>query len=206
MQVPLNTAGVPIQAESRSLDLPRLPVLHWRALSWGHSSPVPSVIDLPHVTFVRSGRAAIALALATLAIGKGDRVLVPTYHCPTMIAPVVAAGADLVFFPIDERGAPRLDAIDPRSLSGVRAMLAAHYFGLPQSFAAVRAFCDTHKIAFIEDCAHALFGLSDGKPVGSSGDFAIASLTKFLPLAGGGCLAAMHCGIDMAVTRRPLHD
>jgi hypothetical protein len=70
----------------------------------------------------------------------------------------------------------------------------------------LRAFCDAHKIAFIEDCAHALFGLSEGKPIGASGDFAIASLTKFLPVTGGGCLAAARYDIEVETTRRPLHD
>ena len=152
---------------------------------------------MPQRVFVRSGRAAIALALKALKIGTGDRVLVPTYHCPTMIAPIVAAGASLSFFPIEASGAPCLPAIEALSRDGVRAMLAAHYFGLPQSLAAVRSFCDRHGIALIEDCAHALFGFADGHPIGASGDFAIASLTKFLPVTSGGCLAS---------ARRPIGD
>ena len=80
-------------------------------------------------------------------------------------------------------------------MQGVRAMIAAHYFGLPQPMAAIRGFCDQHGIALIEDCAHALFGMSDGRPVGRWGDYAIASLTKFLPVVDGGCLVPSR-GID----------
>lgn len=172
------------------LDLPRLPVLGWSTFSGPSRSTAPSILDRDDVLFTTSGRAAIALALRALRIGRGDRVLVPTYHCPTMIAPIVAVGAEPVFFPIDATGAPATAALDERQMQGVRAMIAAHYFGLPQPMRAIRAFCDEHGIALIEDCAHALFGVSDGRPVGRWGDYAIASLTKFLPVVDGGCLVS----------------
>ena len=175
---------------SAALGLPRLPALGWATFAGSSQSPLPCVLDAPNLRFTTSGRAAIALALRAAGVGAGARVLVPTYHCPTMIAPIVAAGAEPVFFPIDGSGAPRLDAFGERQLGRVRAMIAAHYFGLPQPMAGLRAFCDTHRIALIEDCAHALFGTSDGRPVGQWGDYAVASLTKFLPVVDGGCLVS----------------
>jgi perosamine synthetase len=175
-------------ATAKRLELPRLPVLGWSAFSGPRRSTIPSILDRDDICFTTSGRAAIALALRALRIGRGDRVLVPTYHCPTMVAPIVAVGAEPVFFPIDATGAPIVDGLHDDRMRGVRAMIAAHYFGLPQPMAAVRRFCDERGIALIEDCAHALFGQSDERPVGRWGDFAIASLTKFLPVVDGGCL------------------
>ncbi len=172
------------------MDVPRLPVLGWDSFSGARRSSIPCILDLPDLRFTTSGRAAIGLALRALGVGRGDRVLVPTYHCPTMIAPVVAAGAAPIFFPIDASGAPASRALDAIDASGVRAMIAAHYFGLPQPMAALRAYCDDRGIALIEDCAHSLFGAVDGRPVGEWGDYAIASLTKFLPVVDGGCLVS----------------
>jgi len=123
-----------------------------------------------------------------VGVGPGTRVLAPTYHCPTMIAPVEKLGAEIVFYPINAAGGPNmawLDAIDTR---GVRALLAAHFFGIPQPMQRLRWYCDQRGIALIEDCAHAFFGRSDGRPVGAWGDFAIASLTKFFPVNEGGLL------------------
>ena len=112
-------------------------------------------------------------------------MLVPTYHCPTMIAPVVHAGdgPDV----LSDHGAARRtwNGCAQADLAGVRVMLAAHYFGLPQPMAVIRTFCDERGINLIEDCAHAFFGVSDDRPVGSWGDVAIASLTKFFPGARG---------------------
>jgi perosamine synthetase len=177
-------------------DIPRLPVLGWEAFRAGAVAPMPSILDLPHCVFTTSGRSAIGLALEFLGIGPGDLVLVPTYNCPTMIAPVLNAGAQPLFFPIDAEGQPRrefFDALDPR---GVRAVIAAHYFGLPQSFGWLRRWCDDAGLKFIEDCAHAFFGQRDGVAVGASGDLAIASLTKFFPVVEGGCLVSSRYPLD----------
>jgi hypothetical protein len=168
--------------------LPRLPVLGWATFAGPRHSRLPCILDRPDLIFTSSGRAAIAFALRDLQIGPGDDVLVPTYHCTTMIAPVVAAGARPLFFPIDAAGAPRLDVIANMRISRARAIIVAHYFGLPQPMTAIRRFCDEHRIALIEDCAHAMFGQNENRPVGTSGDYAIASLTKFLPTTDGGCL------------------
>lgn len=168
--------------------IPRLPVLDWRSFSGAKHSSTPCLLDLPQTQLTHSGRASILLALEMLGVGQGDRVLVPTYHCPTMIAPVTQRQAQPLFYPLREDGSPDLAWIDAQDLSGVRAILAAHFFGIPQHLEPLRAWCDQRGIRLIEDCAHALFGVSDGKPVGSWGDLAIASLTKFLPVPEGGCL------------------
>jgi dTDP-4-amino-4,6-dideoxygalactose transaminase len=146
----------------------------------------PSFIDLARRQYTTSGRSAIFLALEALGIGAGDLVLVPSYHCPTMIAPVVTLGAKPLFYPIDDDGSPSRTWLDTLDTTGVRALLVAHFFGLPQPMALLRRWCDGRGVLLVEDCAHALFGRSDGHPVGSWGDAAIASLTKFLPVNEGG--------------------
>ncbi|MDQ8024023.1 MAG: DegT/DnrJ/EryC1/StrS family aminotransferase [Moraxellaceae bacterium] len=173
--------------------IPRLPTFGWHALRHSRRLPLPTVLDLPHRTLTTSGRAAIVLALRVLQVGPGDKVLVPTYHCPTMIAPVTACGATPVFFPITASGDADIAWLERQDTHGVKAIIAVHYFGLPLHFAPLRAFCDARGIAMIEDCAHALFGECDGRPIGAWGDVAIASLTKFLPVQECGVLASrMH--------------
>jgi dTDP-4-amino-4,6-dideoxygalactose transaminase len=189
------------EARVTPLALPRLPVLGWASFSGARGAPLPSVLDLPGAMLTSSGRAAIALALRSLGLRNGDRVLVPTYHCPTMVAPIVAAGAKPAFYPIDATGAPWLEAIE-NTTKNVRAMIVAHYFGLPQPMSRVRDFCDERGIVMIEDCAHTMFGEVEGRPAGSFGDFAIASLTKFFPTTDGGCLVAKDPGWPGAVLHR----
>ena len=168
--------------------IPRLPVFGWSAFSGERQAFEPSLLDTPNLNFTTSGRAAIALALERLGIVAGDAVLVPTYHCPTMVSPIVALGATPVFFPIGESGGPDVDALPSLDLARVRAIIAVHYFGIPQPLAKLRKWCDDNNVLLIEDCAHALFGASDRRNVGQWGDAAIGSLTKFLPVPEGGCV------------------
>jgi dTDP-4-amino-4,6-dideoxygalactose transaminase len=123
-----------------------------------------------------------------------------------MISPVVRLHGVPVFYPLTETGTPDLDWIS-RNCNGARAMLAAHFFGFVNSLAETRLFCDARKIGLIEDCAHAFFGRAGEHPVGSLGDVAIASLTKFFPVPEGGCLVSNQRVLgSLALTPRPLLD
>lgn len=168
--------------------VPRLPTLDWGTFTGPKTPGTPCLLKQPSAHLTVSGRAAILLALEMLQIGLGDKVLLPTYHCPTMVAPVVALGAQAIFYPINDCGAPDLQWIRQHHSTDIRAILVAHFFGLPQPLAEIRNWCDQQNVRLIEDCAHALFGVSGARDVGSWGDLAIASLTKFLPVPEGGCL------------------
>jgi dTDP-4-amino-4,6-dideoxygalactose transaminase len=60
----------------------------------------------------------------------------------------------------------------------------------------IREFCDRHGLLMLEDCAHCFLGEHKGKPVGSYGDYAIASSMKFFPIYEGGCLVSAHHSLD----------
>lgn len=171
------------------LPAPRLPVVGWNTFSGPLEAPVPTLLAHPRQVLTTSGRAAILLALECLAVGPEDVVLLPSYHCPTMVSPVMTLGAEAVFYPIDEHGAPRLDWLTAHVPARTRALLVPHYFGLPQPMDTARAWCDARGIALIEDCAHAMFGRAGARAIGSWGDVSIASLTKFFPTPEGGVLA-----------------
>lgn len=168
--------------------IPRLPVLGWDTFSGRRQASIPCILDAPKLAFTNSGRAAIYQALKTLSIGPGDSVLVPTYHCPTMIAPITTLRAEHVFYPIGSKGEANVGTLDKFRKPNTRAIITPHYFGLPQPMAQLRAWCDSSGVALIEDCAHAFFGKAGERNVGAWGDLAIASLTKFLPVPEGGCL------------------
>lgn len=167
--------------------IPRGPVPEAGWLRGPRAAPLPAVDDLPHTELTTSGRAAISRALRLLQLPPGTRVLLPTYHCPTMVAAVVHAGLQPHFYAQDAALRPLLDQLDAR---GAGALLVAHYFGHPRSLAAERAWCDQQGLALIEDCAHSFFGQAGERPVGAWGDFAIASVTKFFAVPEAGLLAS----------------
>jgi len=179
--------------------IPRLPLIGWDTFGRPKTGVPRSLLQSRHIRYTTSGRAAIALALRELGVGPGDQVLIPTYHCPTMVSPAVFSGARPVFFPITPSGAAAVDSLADKEFPRVKALLAAHYFGIPQPMKRVREFCDRRGIALIEDCAHSIFGVSDGRRVGSWGDLAIASTQKFFVTPSGGCLVSATHPIESIV-------
>jgi dTDP-4-amino-4,6-dideoxygalactose transaminase len=171
------------------IPFPKQPVFELDVLR-DRSTELPSLLDLPSSVLTHSGRSAIVLALELLGIGRGDRVLVPTYHCPTMIAPIERVGAEPSFYRLTSSGSPNLEHLEGSLVGRVRAMLVPHLFGIPANLEDAAKFCRHHDIALIEDCAHCFFGLAGQSPIGTTGALAIGSLPKFFPLMVGGILAS----------------
>jgi perosamine synthetase len=163
------------------------PSLNIGALSWrAKRQAPPSVLAVGQFRDTASGTAALALALRALGIGRNDAVLVPAYHCPSMIEPIFYCGATPRYYPIART--LEIDIAGPKSrwCSNARAIIVPHFFGLRQDVAAIRAL----GIPVIEDCAHMWFGGTEERPIGCDGDFAIASMPKFFPVRRGGILAS----------------
>jgi len=168
---------------------PRQPGLELRLRH--HRTPAPpSLLDLPHRLLLGSGRSAIRLALTLAGVRASDEVLVPTYHCPTMIAPVETLGAKPCFYPLDDAGLPDLQYLDQLDTRRARALLAPHLFGVARPMQPVADFCRHRGLSLLEDCAHCFCGEFSGAAIGTVGDFAIGSLPKFFPVATGGLLAS----------------
>lgn len=171
-------------------DIPTNPVLSWESFCGTRHSAIPSVLDAGSAIFVTSGRMAIALALRQMGVGPGQEVLLPAYHCVSMVAPVAWLGAGCCFYRIRPDTSVDFDDLARRLTGRTRILVAVHCFGFPQDGLALRRFCDEHGLLLLEDCAHAFFGASGGQPLGSHGDYAIASLLKFFPMLDGGCLVS----------------
>ena len=183
--------------------IPRGPVFSVTMLGKDRKVDLPRIDRQGQCLYTTSGRAAILLALRAFGVSHGAEVLVPSYHCPTMIEPAVRVGARPMFYPIGCDGKADMEFVRGVDTSRVKAMIAAHFFGLPIDLRDVRAFCDSRGVALIEDCAHAFFGSLHRNPVGTSGDAVIGSLVKFLPVTEGGCLILRAPDVQLPTLRRP---
>lgn len=131
-------------------------------------------------------RNAIYHALRALGVSPGDQVLVPAYLCTAAVSPILAFGAHVTFYGVGSRCELDFDDLTRRVTRKTKAVLAVHYFGFPQSLSRLVAWCSERGIALIEDCAHVLSGVVDGRAMGSIGDVSVFSWRKFLPLYSGG--------------------
>jgi len=173
--------------------IPVLPVVSGRDLFRRRRPDVPSVLDVGRPRLVSSGAEAIRGALLHAGVGPGDVVLLPAFNCPSMVTPIEALGATAAFFGITEELCFDVRAIEASLGPRARAVIVPHLFGRIQDLRAIRALCDARRLRLIEDCAHTFFGHRDGRTVGETGDYAIASPRKFMPLMEGGVLTSrMH--------------
>ena len=182
--------------------VPLAPVLSGASLRRGHGlRGLPSVLDAGQARLVTSGRIAIALALREMGIKPGDAVLMPAYHSPSMIPPVLHLGAAPLFYRLRPDTSPDLGDIAARLAPNVKALVVTHYFGFVQDLSTLRSFCDAHGLLLLEDCAHSFFGEHGGKPVGAWGDYAAASSMKFYPVYEGGVLVSARHGLGRVALR-----
>ena len=169
-------------------DIPVQPVLSWRSFRARGQETTSAVTDNGDVIFLTAARVAIAHALELAGVVPGQKVLVPAYHCVAMVEPLLHVDAQPVFYALREDLSVDLEDVARRIDGATRAFIAVNYFGFPQDLGKLRRFCDERGLSFVEDCAHSFFGTCAGRPLGTFGHFAVASLAKFFPVRDGGCL------------------
>ncbi len=154
------------------------------------------------------GRYALVEALKRAGVVPGSAVLLPAYHCRTIVESVLYLGAEARFYPMTADLRPDFSAMQGLVADGaVRTLLMTHYFGFSNALADARQFCEKHEMALIEDCAHAFYGEHEGHVLGTVGHFSVASAWKFLPLRDGAVLrdnTGMTAAMDLK--RQPIKD
>jgi dTDP-4-amino-4,6-dideoxygalactose transaminase len=134
-----------------------------------------------------SARYALYNILRQLRRDLQDEVIVPGYHCISMVEPICAAGYQILFYDVPNLKAPNLSGIHRLINSRTRAIVVIHYFGFYQDLEELAAECRRKGILLIEDFAHAMSSavlLTENKKL-FVGDVALFSLKKMLPTLDG---------------------
>jgi perosamine synthetase len=169
--------------------LPRDPRLSLSLLNpLARVRPLPPPFDTKPTFYLFWARNALYHGLQVLGLAAGDTVLVPAFHCASLVEPLIQQGAAVRFYRVDRDCAPDLDEIRAKIDKSTRAVLAIHYFGFPGPIRDLRDLCTHHGVFLIEDCAHLLAGRGAGGVLGEFGDISIFSWRKLLPVYDGGQL------------------
>jgi len=139
----------------------------------------------PHAVLVPSARFGL-YAVAKELLSRGDRVLISPITCRTVVEALLAAGVVPVFVDIE----PDTGNIDPGRLSdsvltAARAIVTTNLYGNPDNAPHLRRAAAKHDLLFIEDCAHVIHTVIDGRRVGSLGDISVFSFKKYFDEPGG---------------------
>lgn len=160
-----------------------------------------------HAVAVASCTAALHLAYLGAGVGPGDEVIVPSFTFVATAAAVLYCGATPVFADVVGPEAPVIDPAHVAALvtSRTRAVACVHFGGYAADVHDLKALCDGHGLALIEDAAHAPAATSARGAalgtVGAAGCFSLFS-NKVLSVGEGGLL----CTDDDALAagaRRP---
>jgi dTDP-4-amino-4,6-dideoxygalactose transaminase len=165
-------------------------------------------LDAPAVVAVSSCTAALHLALRVLDLPPGSEVIVPAMtFCATANA-IVHAGHQPVFADCD-RTTLNLDIDDVRRrlTPRTRAIVPVHFAGRPCDMAALGALAAEHRLALVEDSAHALEATVDGRHCGTFGDFGCFSfyVTKSMTTVEGGLVVARDARAARRIKMLALH-
>jgi len=132
-------------------------------------------------------------SLATLGLGAGDEIIVPSL---TYISPVNAiryVGATPVFADSDPvTWQVNVDDVAARITPRTRAIIVVHLYGQACDMVALAALANAHSLLLIEDCAEALGTRIGGRHVGTFGDIATFSFfgNKTITTGEGGMVVA----------------
>jgi perosamine synthetase len=168
---------------------PKDPILPWSTLlSFTKQTILPSPIPTHPTSYWFLARNALYQGLKALRLQPGDEVLVPAYHCNTLVEPIIQFGLNVVFYNIHQDSHADFKHLKSQIHTKTKTIVMIHYFGFPQTVAPFANLTKHHGLYLIEDCAHVLVGESDGIPLGSTGDISIFSWRKFLPIKDSGLL------------------
>jgi len=144
----------------------------------------------PHqVPFYRARNAIYHLFRALLGTNPGLRVLAPDYNSGNEIMAMRAAGVTLRYCPV--RSDMSLDPDDVERACRTHnpdLLYVIHYAGWAQPMTELVDLCRRRGMLLVEDCALSLLSDSDGRSLGSFGDWSVFCLYKTLPLPNGALL------------------
>lgn len=154
-----------------------------------------------YVTAVANGTAALHVACLAAGVGPGDEVIVSPITFAASANCVLYCGGMPVFADID----PETWNINPVKIrekvtERTKAIVAVDFGGVHVGSDAIREICDEFGLVFIEDAAHSLGTVHDGKPVGSIADITTLSFhpVKTVTTGEGGAV----CTDDPELARR----
>ena len=134
-----------------------------------------------------SGSDALLVALLTLGIGEGDRVICPSFTFFATASAITRLGAEPVFVDIDP-ATFNLDiekveqAITPKT----KAIIPVHLFGQCADMTAIMELAGRYNLKIVEDCAQSIGATHQGQGSGSFGDVGCFSFYPTKNLGGMG--------------------
>src|SRR2546421_7135508 len=147
-------------------------------------------VGAPYAVALSSGTAGLHLLARSAGLGRGDEAITSPISFVSSANCFIFEGATPVFADVDRRTL-NLDpaAVEAAITERTKAVVAVDMFGYPCELDEIRAICERHGLALIEDAAEALGAEYKGRPIGGDGvsaGFGLYSNKQGAAREGGG--------------------
>jgi perosamine synthetase len=169
-RIPLSSAWIDERDEELVLEVLRSGWLSLGPTGARFEGMLADAIGASYCAAVSSGTAGLHLCTRMAGVGPGDEVITSPYSFVASANCAIYEGATPVFADID----PLTFNLDPAAVEAAvtprtKAVVAVDIFGYPCELDELRAICDQHELAFIEDACEALGARYKGELLGSHG-------------------------------------
>ena len=162
--------------------------------------------------FTNTGRASLYIILKTLKIKEGDEIIIQSFTCMAVIAPLKWLNITPIYADIDPNTYNiSLESIKRRISKKTRAVIIQHTFGKPAEITKIKKYIadinkkreENKKIYIIEDCAHSLNIKVQNQYLGTFGDASFFSFgqDKVVSTTQGGCAIGNNKEIEKKIKK-----
>lgn len=152
---------------------------------WCHER-LRTLLNVKQVLLTPSGTAALEMAALLLDLQAGDEVILPSFTFSSTANSFLLRGAVPVF--VDVRpDTMNIDEtlIEAAITKNTKAVMPVHYAGVGCEMNEIMRISTKHKIAVIEDAAHAIGTLYEGKELGTFGQMSAFSFHETKNIVSG---------------------
>lgn len=142
------------------------------------------------LSFTYNARAALFQLLRVMPDSQGKTILLPAFHCTTVVEPVLYSGFHPVFYRINKDLSINANDLAAKISNDVSAVLVINYLGFQAAIECVRELQGRHDFYIVEDCAHSFLVCKEGNArlAACRGDMGLYSFYKTVPCFAGGAL------------------
>lgn len=168
---------------------------HWLSCS----GPRAKLFDEASMRFTFDGQGALHQLFRMLrpTLPADARVLVPAFHCPTVVEPVLRAGFPVDFYDVcaslRRPAASWASWLTPQH----RVVLAINFFGFDFELEGLMEIPAASRPLIVEDCSHSFLAGDGERLAGGRGDYSVFSFKKLVPCVTGGAIWRKHASLPL---------
>ncbi|SDT96926.1 dTDP-4-amino-4,6-dideoxygalactose transaminase [Desulfobacula phenolica] len=182
--------GIPLWNNKEFLNIIKYGIFTNNSAKKKYELLIKQSFGMKYCFFTDLGRQAITLALMGLGVNKGDEVIVPSFVCQNVVAPIVFMGATPRYVDIDDDYNISPESVKQNICDKTSVIIVPHLFGKVARIKEIQTIACSRGIPVIDDAAQSVGAKINDRYIGTFGDIGILSFGPFKSITAtrGGAL------------------